>query len=121
MVIKEWSRRLLPPIAIDAGKWLRRSGAQQPVRLGTRVRFSYGRFFLTCDSSHQLPKVLQHFPNFGRNLADVVIALALELVKTSIVRAKSSPPVAGTVISRCTARPLRSCDARTRVAPASSI
>jgi FkbM family methyltransferase len=75
MVIKELSRRLLPPIAIDAGKWLLRYGAQQPLCSGTRVRIPYGRFFLECDSTHHLPKILQLFPNFGCNLADVVTAL----------------------------------------------
>ena len=63
---------MLPPIAIDAGRWLLKSGTPASA---TRVRFQYGQFFLECDSSHHLPKILDALPNFGRNLADVVGAL----------------------------------------------
>jgi FkbM family methyltransferase len=70
--LKEISRRVLPPIAIDAGRWLLKSRTPASA---TRVRFRYGQFFLECDSSHHLPTILRDLPNFGRNLADVVSAL----------------------------------------------
>ena len=72
MRLREISRRVLPPIAMDAGRWLLKSGTQASER---RVRFQYGQFFLECDSSHHLPTILATLPNFGRNLADVVLAL----------------------------------------------
>jgi FkbM family methyltransferase len=72
MRLKELSRRLLPPLAIDAGRWLLKS--ETPAS-ATRVRFQYGQFSLECDSSHHLPKILDVLPNFGRNLADIVNAL----------------------------------------------
>jgi FkbM family methyltransferase len=75
MRLKELSRRVLPPIAIDAGRWLLQSRiANSP----TRVRFQYGQFSMECDSSHHLPTILRALPNFGRNLADVVIALGVQ-------------------------------------------
>ena len=70
--LKEISRRVLPPIAIDAGRWLLKSRTPASA---TRVRFRYGQFFLECDSTHHLPKILNDLPNFGRNLADVIGAL----------------------------------------------
>jgi spore maturation protein CgeB len=74
-VLKEVSRRVAPPIAVDAGKWLlrRKSGIST-----ARTRFQYGQFTLECDSSHHLPQILAKLPNFGRNLADVVLALDVE-------------------------------------------
>jgi FkbM family methyltransferase len=72
MILKEFSRRVLPPIAVDAGRWLLKS--ETPAS-ATRVRVQYGQFFLECDSSHHLPNVLAALPNFGRNLADLVGAL----------------------------------------------
>jgi FkbM family methyltransferase len=69
MRLKEIARRVLPPVAISAGKWLTKFGTPASA---TRVRFQYGQFFLECDSSHHLPKILSALPNFGRNLADVV-------------------------------------------------
>jgi FkbM family methyltransferase len=72
MRLKEVSRRVLPPVAIDAGRWLLKFRTPASA---TRVRFQYGQFFLECDSSHHLPKILKGLPNFGRNLADVVGAL----------------------------------------------
>ena len=74
-VLKKVSRRLLPPIAVDAGKWLLGSGTERPAGSGIRVRFPYGQFLLQCDSAHHLPQILKLLPNFGRNLADVVAAL----------------------------------------------
>jgi spore maturation protein CgeB len=70
--LREISRRVLPPIAVDAGRWLLKCGTQAS---DTRVRFQYGQFFLECDPSHHLPTILANHPNFGRNLADVVVAL----------------------------------------------
>jgi FkbM family methyltransferase len=72
MRFKEVLRRVLPPIVIDAGRWLQQSRTRTSA---TRVRFQYGQFSLQCDSSHHLPKILKILPNFGRNLADVVGAL----------------------------------------------
>jgi FkbM family methyltransferase len=72
MEFKEIARRVLPPIAIDVGRWLTKSRTPAST---TRVRFPYGQFVLECDSSHHLPKILSDLPNFGRNLADVVDAL----------------------------------------------
>ena len=72
MRLKEVSRRVLPPIAIDAARWLLKSKTPPSA---TRIRFQYGQFFLKCDSSHHLPKILNDLPNFGRNLADVINAL----------------------------------------------
>jgi FkbM family methyltransferase len=75
MVLKEVSRRMLPPVAIDAGRWLLKPRSD---RSAARTKFQYGQFTLECDSSHHLPKVLANLPNFGRNLADVVLALEVE-------------------------------------------
>jgi FkbM family methyltransferase len=72
---KEFSRLLLPPIAINAGKWLLK---HRRAASATLVRFQYGQFFLECDVSHRLPRVLEALPNFGRNLADVVGALEVQ-------------------------------------------
>jgi Met-10+ like-protein len=73
-MLKEVLRRLLPPISIDAGRWLLKSRNTPPAS-ATRIRFQYGQFFLECDSSHHLPKVLDILPNFGRNFADIVVTL----------------------------------------------
>jgi hypothetical protein len=72
MTLKEVSRRLLPPIAIDASRWLPKFGTPASP---AHVRFQYGQFSLECDSSHHLPRILKALPNFGRNLADVVSTL----------------------------------------------
>jgi len=72
MGLKELSRRMVLPIAIDAVRRLRKSRTPASA---THIRFQYGQFFLECDSSHHLPKILNGLPNFGRNLADVVSAL----------------------------------------------
>jgi len=74
-VLKEVSRRVLPPVAVDAGRWL--LGRRGPIS-STRTRFQYGQFILECDSSHHLPKILADLPNFGRNLADLVLALEVD-------------------------------------------
>lgn len=76
MRLKEVSRRVLPPIVIDAGRWLLKLKSGTPAS-ATRVRLQYGQFFLECDSSHHLPRILSVLPNFGRNLADVVGALEI--------------------------------------------
>jgi hypothetical protein len=60
MKSKEFSRLLLPPIAINAGKWLLK---HRRAASATLVRFQYGQFFLECDVSHRLPKVLEVLPN----------------------------------------------------------
>jgi FkbM family methyltransferase len=75
MQLKEFLRRVLPPIAVDAARWLLKSRKpNSPIR----VRFQYGRFSMKCDSSHRLPVILKALPNFGRNLADVVVALGVQ-------------------------------------------
>ena len=71
---KEISKRVLPPIVIDAGRWLLKHYTSPPAS-PARIRFQYGQFLLECDSSHHLPQILNAVPNFGRNLADVVDAL----------------------------------------------
>lgn len=74
MRLKEISKRLLPPIVIDAGRWLQKPRIS-PLASPTRLRFQYGEFFLECNSSHHLPQILSGLPNFGRNLAEIVKAL----------------------------------------------
>ena len=37
--------------------------------------FRCGEFFIECDSSHHLPRILVDLPDFGRNLTDIVPAL----------------------------------------------
>jgi FkbM family methyltransferase len=74
MRLKDMSKRVLPPIGIDAGRWLLKL-CRPPRPSPTRIKFPYGQFFLECDSSHHLPQILNALPNFGRNLADVVKAL----------------------------------------------
>src|SRR5690349_20766856 len=71
---KEISKRVLPPVVIDAGRWLLKHRLSPPAS-PAHIRFQYGQFFLECDSSHHLPQILNGVPNFGRNLADVVNAL----------------------------------------------
>jgi len=71
---KEISKRVLPPIVIDAGRWVLKL-CISPQASPARIKFQYGQFFLECDSSHHLPQILHAVPNFGRNLADVVNAL----------------------------------------------
>jgi spore maturation protein CgeB len=75
MVLKEVSRRVLPPVALEAGRWLLKGRSPTSA---ARTTFQYGQFTLECDSSHHLPEVLRDLPNFGRNLADVVGALDAE-------------------------------------------
>lgn len=67
---------LLPPIVIGAARWLFRKSAPAP-RTSEAVRLKYGDFFLECDASHDLPRILAYLPNYGRNVAEVVSALAL--------------------------------------------
>ena len=75
MRFKEFLRRVLPPIVVDAARWLLQS---RKLNSPIRVRFQYGQFSMKCDSSHRLPMVLKALPNFGRNLADVVVALGVQ-------------------------------------------
>jgi hypothetical protein len=85
----------LPPIAIDAGRWLLKS---ETPAAATRVRFQYGQFFLECDSPHHLPKVLAALPNFGRNLADIVGALEareLHVIDVGRISRDTAPLLAG--------------------------
>jgi spore maturation protein CgeB len=70
--LREISRRVLPPVAIDAGRWMLKRGTQASE---ARVRFPYGQFSVECDPAHHLPAILATHPNFGRNFADVVLAL----------------------------------------------
>ena len=74
MRLKEISKRMLPPIVIDAGRWVLKL-CISPQASPARIKFLYGQFFLECDSSHHLQQILNAVPNFGRNLADVVNAL----------------------------------------------
>ena len=74
MRLKEISKRMLPPIVIDAGRWVLKL-CISPQASPARIKFQYGQFFLECDSSHHLQQILNAVPNFGRNLADVVNAL----------------------------------------------
>ena len=67
---------LLPPIAIGAARWLSRKSAPAP-RASDPVRVKYGDFFLECDASHSLPRILAYLPDYGRNVAEVVRALAV--------------------------------------------
>ena len=39
------------------------------------MRLKYGEFFLECDSSHHLPRILAVLPDLGRRLTDIVLAL----------------------------------------------
>jgi len=53
-------------------RWLLRRGNSER---SERTEVKYGNFVLQCDSSHHLPRILALWPDFGRNLADIVLAL----------------------------------------------
>jgi len=63
---------MLPPIVPAGIGLLRRTEKTGP------IAFNYGDFVLSCDSSHHLPKILAQLPDFGRNLADIVLALEID-------------------------------------------
>jgi FkbM family methyltransferase len=75
--LKEISKYVLPPILIDAQRWVLKRWLP-PAESPERIRFLYGDFNLECDSSHHLPQILDAVPNFGRNLADVVNSLGVK-------------------------------------------
>ena len=75
--LKEISKYVLPPILIDAQRWVLKRYLP-PAASPAPIRFRYGEFDLECDSSHHLPQILDAVPNFGRNLADTVNALGLK-------------------------------------------
>jgi FkbM family methyltransferase len=78
MGLKELSLHILPPIAVDGMRWLLNLTRKDRVVVGQRLRVPYGDFFLECDSTHHLPQILVSLPNFGRRLADVVLALKVD-------------------------------------------
>ena len=83
---------LLPPIAIGAARWLSRKSAPAP-RASAPVRVKYGNFFLECDASHDLPRILAYLPDYGRNVAEVVGALAVREPLVIDVGATSATPL----------------------------
>ena len=75
-LIKTVSLLILPPIAVAAGRRLFR-GPSRAEPLSGPIRLTYGKFFLECDASHNLPRILATLPDYGRNTAEIVRALAL--------------------------------------------
>ena len=71
MSLKKFFMLLVPPIAVLVVSRLARAIA--PPRPTVRVK--YGEFFLECHSSHHLPRILSALPDFGRPLAEIVLAL----------------------------------------------
>jgi FkbM family methyltransferase len=76
-MLKDLSRRIVPPIAVDAARWLARGSETSPPVSGP-VTLQYGDFIMECDASHNLPRILAMLPDYGRNVADVVLALGVE-------------------------------------------
>ena len=74
MTLRQFLAAITPPIVVVAARKLVRRTNTAPPENG-RVRIPYGPFFLECDSSHHLPKILAHLPDFGRPLADIVRAV----------------------------------------------
>ena len=72
MAIREISRWILPPIIVAGVRRLVRRGNSERLE---RIKVKYGKFVLQCHSSHHLPRILELSPDFGRNLADIVLAL----------------------------------------------
>jgi FkbM family methyltransferase len=71
MSLRKFFTLLAPPIAVlIVNRVAAAIGAVQPT-----VRIKYGDFFLECHSSHHLPRILSALPDFGRPLAEVVLAL----------------------------------------------
>src|SRR5262245_55800006 len=64
----------VPPVAALAIRRLQAALATRP----PRVRVNYGDFVLECDSSHHLPQILAVWPDFGRPLAEIVLALNVQ-------------------------------------------
>jgi FkbM family methyltransferase len=75
MDARELWLRILPPILVEQMRWLLKQTRKDQTGCVTRVRVPYGDLFLECDSTHHLPHILQRLPDFGRRLADVVLAL----------------------------------------------
>src|SRR5262245_14114577 len=74
MSTKEFIRWMLPSIVLAGIDLLRGSRTEKT----GPIEFAYGDFVLCCDSSHQLPRILAQLPDFGRNLADIVLALKID-------------------------------------------
>ena len=72
---------VLPPIALGAAHLV--TGWRRKWLTGGRVRLPYGEFMLQCDESHHLPRILAMVPDFGRPLAELV--LALEVASPSVI------------------------------------
>jgi FkbM family methyltransferase len=75
--MKTFLTLLIPPIAFVAAQRLVRAIRARETS-HRRVRLKYGEFFLECDSSHHLPGILAVLPDFGRPLADLVLALNVQ-------------------------------------------
>jgi len=73
---KKLALLLLPPFLIGAARRFSRKRAPAP-RASEPVRLKYGDFFLECDASHNLPRILEALPDYGRNVAVVASALAV--------------------------------------------
>jgi FkbM family methyltransferase len=71
MSVKDVSRWILPPVVVAGVRWLSRGKVEET----GRMKFKYGDFVLQCDSSHHLPTILSELPDFGRNLADIVLTM----------------------------------------------
>jgi FkbM family methyltransferase len=74
-LIKTASLLVLPPIAVAAARRLF-AGAVPSEQLSGPIRLQYGKFFLECDASHNLPRILSTLPDYGRNAAEIVRALS---------------------------------------------
>src|SRR5262245_47174224 len=74
MNLKRLLMLFVPPIAVLTASRL--AGAFAIPR--EKVRVKYGEFVLECDSSHHLPHILAVLPDFGRPLAEIVLALKVQ-------------------------------------------
>jgi FkbM family methyltransferase len=72
--LKEFARLLLPPVALDLARRFRKPPAPSQPASGT-MRTKYGDFYMECDASHNLPRILADLPDYGRNVAELVRAL----------------------------------------------
>lgn len=72
--MKDFARLLLPLIAAAIEGWFRKPPAPDQPASGT-VRTQYGDFYMECDASHNLPRILADLPDYGRNVAELVRAL----------------------------------------------
>jgi FkbM family methyltransferase len=78
MVIGQILRWILPPVIVAGVRWVRSGNIRRFLsrsKASERTTFKYGDYVLQCDSSHHLPRILELWPDFGRNLADIVLAL----------------------------------------------